>query len=204
MLRTTGCIFSGFFVLVFMLPGAAFAAGMRLGDAQFAKQLCDSWNESKLPVILGRKGSGGNGWIDTVTSRNVPVQQPAGYQKIVSGRADCEPAWPRFELVIEKQSDGRALCTSAGLYDGEKVTWQFLPDTAGWFSYARSFGYGAFITLWSNGMIGDFFTAKSNQDNFQIFFQLAGKLALKSDYKSGCSDMDLEDVEDARNDLLVQ
>ncbi len=189
-------------ILLVFTTGGVSAQEMKLGDAVFASKLCAAWNNSKLPSLLGTESKGGNGWIDTVTSRKVPVQQPAGYQKIVSGRADCKPAWPKFELVIEKNEDGSAMCTSSGVYNGKRVTWQFLPDTEGWFTYAKNFGFGAFYSLWSNGMIGDFTTAKANQSNFQIFFKLAGKLALESDYKSGCGDMDLDDVEDARNDLM--
>ena len=176
------------------------AQSYRLGDTEFAKKLCDSWNGSKLPKILAAKDAGGNNWIDTVTGYGVPKKQPAGYQKIVSGRDDCK-GWPKFELVIEKQADGSAKCTSAGPYTGSKVTWQFLPSTVGWFDYAQSFGYGAFMTLWYNGMIGDMFVGKANQGNFAIFFRMAGKLAVNSDYKTGCNGMDAEDVEDARNNL---
>lgn len=176
------------------------AEGM-LGDTQFAKDLCESWNNSKLPKILGDKKSGGNDWINVVTGYSVPVKQPAGYQKIVSGRKDCK-GWPKFELVVEKQADGSAKCTSGGAYNGTKVTWQFLPTTQGWFTYARSFGYGAFMSLWWNGMIGDMFEGKRNQDNFQIFFKLAGQLALKTDYKTGCTGLDVSDVDDAREKLV--
>ena len=170
------------------------AQGMKLGDAAFAKALCAKWNTSKLPKLLAAKSAGGNDWIDTVTSRGVPVKQPKGYQKIVSGRKDC-PGWPKFELVIEKQSDGTAKCTSAGAYNGKKVTWQFLPNTDGWFSYATSFGYGAFMRLWMNGMVGDMMTGKKNQGNFQIFFRLGGQIALNTDYKTGCKSKNFGDAD---------
>ena len=97
------------------------AQSYKLGDADFAKKLCDSWNQSKLPKVLAAKASGGNDWIDIQTAK-----EPKGYQKIVSGRYECK-GWPKFELVIEKQDDGTAKCTSAGIYNGAKVTWQFLP-----------------------------------------------------------------------------
>lgn len=181
-------------VVLSFLPMKGAFAQVRLADSEFAKKLCSSWNESKLTTILAAKSSGGNDWIDTVTGYGVPVKQPKGYQKIVSGRADCK-GWPKFELVIEKQADGTAKCTSAGPYNGKQVTWQFLPSTTGWFDYAKDFGYGAFMTLWWNGMIGDMMVGKANQGNFAIFFKLAGKIALDADYKTGCTGLDASDVE---------
>jgi hypothetical protein len=170
------------------------AESMKLGDEQFAKELCEAWNESRLPWALGTKAAGGNEWINAVTTRNVPAPQPAGYQKIVSGRAECRN-WPKFELVIERQADGSAKCISAGTYNGRRVTWQFLPDTSGWFDYAKDFGYAAFMSLWLNDMIGDMITAKANQDHFAEFFRIAGKIALKTDYRSGCEGINPADVE---------
>ena len=187
---------------VLMLSTSGISAqSYKLGDAEFAKKLCDSWNSSSLPKILSAKSSGGNDWINTVTGYGVPAKQPAGYQKIVSGRDDCK-GWKKFELVIEKQADGMAKCTSAGDYTGSRVTWQFLPSTVGWFDYAQSFGYGAFMTLWYNGMIGDMFVGKANQGNFAIFFKLGGKLALQSDYKTGCTGLNVADADKAYNALM--
>jgi hypothetical protein len=176
------------------------AQSFKLGDPEFAKKLCDAWNTSNLPKVLADKSAGGNNWINFVTGYGVPAKQPAGYQKIVSGRDDCK-GWPKFELVVEKQADGTAKCTSAGPYTGSKVTWQFLPSTTGWFDYAQSFGYGAFMTLWWNGMIGDMIQGKANQGNFGTFFRIAGKIALESDYKTGCTGMNADNVEKARNNL---
>ena len=198
MLKTNKITFIA--VLAFVLSGSGLFAQNKLADTQFAKDMCNAWNSSKLPKILGDKSSGGNNWINVVTGYNVPVKQPAGYQKIVSGRKDCK-GWPKFEMVIEKQADGSAKCTSAGPYSGSKVTWQFLPATDKWFKYARSFGYIAFMQLWNNGMVGDMFEGKRNQDNFAIFFNFAGKIALKTDYISGCNGIDKEDVEEEVADL---
>ena len=181
-------------VLAFLLSGAGlFAEGNKLADAQFAKDLCAAWNSSKLPKLLADKSAGGNDWINHVNS--IKEKQPAGYQKIVSGRADCK-GWPKFELVVEKQADGTAKCTSGGAYTGSKLTWQFLPASDKWFKYARSFGYVAFMQLWNNGMVGDMMEGKKNQDNFAIFFNIAGRLALKTDYISGCTGIDKDDVEE--------
>lgn len=173
---------------------------MRLADSKFANELCAGWNSSRLPKLLGTEEAGGNGWINKITSRGVPEQQPAGYQKIVSGRSDCKN-WDKFELVIERQTDGTAKCTSAGSYNGKRVTWQFLPSTAGWFEYAENFGLGAFMSLWNNGMVGDYTTAYANRGNFQIFFRIAGKIGLKSDYKSGCDGLDTEEAEESYKKL---
>ena len=187
-------------VSAILFAGSAFAQDMKLADEKFAKELCDAWNKTSLPKILGEEKSGGNDWINKVTGYNVPNKQPAGYQKIVSGRADCK-GWQKFELVIEKQADGSAKCTSGGKYSGSKVTWQFLPATDKWFKYADSFGYVAFMQLWNNGMIGDMFVGKANKGNFQIFFREAGKIGLKTDYKSGCNGLDAAEAEEAVADL---
>lgn len=158
--------------------------GMKLGDAEFARQLCTAWNNSKLPRLLGDEdATRGSDWIniDTGISR-----VPAGYQKIVSGRHDCK-GWPRFELVIVKQPDGSAKCISAGRHNGRDITWQFLPTTENWFNYAKSFGMGAFAGLWKNGMKGKYWTAYGNRDNFKIFFQLAAGIGKNADIKTGCT-----------------
>lgn len=170
---------------------------IRLGDVEFAQRLCQAWNRSSLKRRLGDKKIGGSNWINISTNIS---KVPQGYQKIVSGRADCK-GWPKFELVIERQPDGTAKCTSAGAYNGTKLTWQFLPTTEGWFEYARSFGMGAFYSLWRNGMRGNKGTAWSNSGNFKIFFQLAANIGLKSDWQSGCSGVDKEDVQEAIDDL---
>ncbi|MDH5656556.1 MAG: hypothetical protein OEZ34_11640 [Spirochaetia bacterium] len=189
-------IAAGFAAAMMLSTTGISAQSYKLGDAEFAKQLCNSWNASKLPTILASKDKGGNNWIDIRVTKGVAD----GYQKIVSGRHDCK-GWPKFELVIEKQDDGTAKCTSAGVYSGSKVTWQFLPSTDGWFEYAHSFGYMAFMVLTKNGFKGSMPVGHSNMKNFAIFFRMAGKLALQSDYKSGCNGIDLDDVEDARSDL---
>ncbi|MDH5657110.1 MAG: hypothetical protein OEZ34_14450 [Spirochaetia bacterium] len=173
------------------MPNAKF----KLADIVFAKNLCTSWNSSKLPELLGSETAGGNGWVDTVVRHNVPEPQPSGYQKIVSGRSDCKPEWPKFELVIKRNHHGKAICTSSGLYDGTRVTWHFLPTTEDWFHFEQGFA----LSLWRANTIGDFIVSMKNYKNFELFFNIASGLSLQSDYIYGCGGMDIEKVEQSRN-----
>ena len=179
-----------------LFSGSVFSQNMKLADATFAKEMCKKWNSSTLPKKLAAESAGGNDWIDT----NVASGVSKGFQKIVSGRYGCK-GWPKFEMVIEKQADGTAKCTSAGAYNGKKLTWQFLPSTEGWFDYAGSFGMGAFMVLAKNGFKGSYWTGKKNQGNFAIFFRFGGKLALKSDYKTGCTGLNVADADKAAANL---
>lgn len=185
-------------LILLLEPNEITAGGsFKLGDSIFAKKLCWAWNHGSLPKKLGSESQGGSGWIDKVTGVS---KVPTGYQKIVSGRADCK-GWPKFELVIQKDEKGQAKCVSAGAYNGSQLTWQFLPSSDNWFNYARGFGMRAFAQLWGNGMKGTYGTAYSNRGNFAIFFRQAAWIALKSDYISGCSGIDKEEVEEAAQEL---
>ena len=57
------------------------------------------------------------------------------------------------------------------------------------------------MVLTKNGFKGSMPVGHANMGNFAIFFRMAGKLALESDYKTGCTGMDAKDVEEARADL---
>ncbi|MCK5691065.1 hypothetical protein KAI87_17410, partial [Myxococcota bacterium] len=107
MVRFTSFVLAGIVALGVSVSVSA-AESYKLGDAVFAKKLCAGWNSSSLPKALGSEEQGGSGWIDVETTGNAPK----GMQKIVSGRADCE-GWTKFELLIEKQEDGSAKCTSS-------------------------------------------------------------------------------------------
>ncbi|GEM_PF-1321065 len=185
--------------LILVLEPNEISAGgsYKLADAAFAKKLCWAWNSGSLPKKLGSEAAGGSGWIDKDTGVS---QVPAGYQKIVSGRADCAN-WPKFELVIQKDEKGLARCVSGGPYSGSQMTWQFLPSTENWFNYAGNFGMRAFAQLWNNGMKGTYTTAYANRGNFSIFFRQAAWIGLASDYTSGCTGMDKAKVDEAVKEL---
>jgi len=176
------------------------AEKIKLGSPAFAKKLCASWNWGSLSSRLGdekkiQKKYNPTDWINISTGIS---KVPKGYQKIVSGRADCKN-WPKIQFIIKKQENGRAKCVSAGKYDGKNLTWQFLPTTANWIDYGRSFGMGAFYGLWSNGMKGNKGTAWSNRGNFKIFFRKAARIGIKSDWMTGCNFKDKSDtVEDTK------
>jgi len=134
----------------------------------FANKLCSAWNASSLPAKLAAESAGGSGWIDVVTG----VQPaPAGTQILASGRYDCN-VQPEYALTIQKDQSGKAMCVKAEIFKGSR-TWKFLPKTSEYNAFAKSFGMGAFYSLWSNGMEGNKGTAWSNSEHFQTFFQLA-------------------------------
>lgn len=181
--------------LMLLLEPNEISAGDRsykLADTAFAGKMCWAWNNWKwkdskgkkttLAQRLGATSQGGSGWVDVKTGVS---EVPAGYQKIVSGRRDCN-GWPRFQLVIKKNELGEARCTAAGSYNNTKMTWQFLPTSDNWFNYGQGFGMGAFMALWKT-MEGKESTAFSNRGDFGLFFRMGAYFAVRSDYLSGCN-----------------
>ena len=76
-----------------------------------------------------------------------------------------------------------------------------MPSTEAWFEYALDFGMMAFASLWNNGMKGTYTTAYANKGNFKIFFRQAAVLGYYSDWKSSCNGIDMEDAQEAVDDL---
>ena len=182
------------------IPVVAAADG-KLADNRFAAAVCQAWNASEMPCRLGSeekhtckgKQIEGSDWIHSLGRRD-------GKQKIVSGRADCR-GWAKVEWNIGKDETGKAMCVSAGYHNGKGRTWQFIPSTANWFEFARSFGMGAFYSLWRNGMVGSKGTAWSNRAHFALFFALAGRVALKTDWRGGCVGLEVDDATEALAEL---
>jgi hypothetical protein len=167
--------------LVALLASPAQADTVRLLDATYTSQLCESWNATSLPAALGRSGSG---WIDSAGSE--------GHQVIVISRRDCT-GWPKVQLVIEADEAGNAMCSSGGAHSGGELQWQFTPTTAQWADFTDGFGVMQMPGIMS-GFIGPYPVAASNIGNFEVFFAAAGRLALDLGVDWSCEGADADKV----------
>jgi len=163
---------------------------------EFAKVVCDAWNQSELPQKLGTKDVGGNEWILT---QNKYTGEVRNKQVLVMSRRDCS-AMPKVQLTIENKN-GKALCTYGGALTEsyEKAEWAFAPTTVQWFKFASGvWGYMQIPGI-MKGFRGPMFVARANIDNFGTFWKIVGKVAKQTnaDYKSSCtlSNDDIEDIE---------
>lgn len=170
------------FATLLLLVGTPHAFGAALLDADFTASLCNGWNGSTLPDALGRSGSG---WIDSAGSQ--------GQQVIVVGRRDCTD-WTRVQLVIEADAQGRATCQAGGTYAGGDYQWKFEPTTPQWADFSDGFGPLQMPGLMS-GFVGPYPTAANNIGNFEVFFALAGSIALEDRVSWSCTGADAAKVD---------
>ena len=165
------------------------ADGMKMLDAAYAADLCQSWNKSSLPKRVGRSGSG---WIDSADSK--------GQQVLVINRKDCK-GWKKVQLVIKADAKGQAMCVSGGAFDGkQKLTWKFEPSSLHWADFSDGFGTFDMPKI-MKGFVGPYGTAMNNLGNFEIFFAVAGKLALDKKVDWACTGADAKDVADEIKDI---
>lgn len=163
---------------------------------EFAKLVCDAWNQSELPQKLGTKDAGGNDWILTENKYTGEVRNK---QVLIMSRRDCN-AMPKVQLTIENKN-GKAVCTYGGILTEsyEKAEWAFAPTTVQWYKFASGiWGYMQMPGI-MKGFRGPMFVARANIDNFGTFWKIVGKVAKQTnaDYKSSCalSNDDIEDIE---------
>ncbi len=172
-----------------MLHSAEGQAKGKLLDTTFAKAMCKGWNATSLPKELGR---GGSGWIDSADSE--------GSQALVIGRRDCD-GHPLVKLVIEADANGDAMCASAGRYTkGGPMQWKFEPTTEQWADFTDGFGVMKMPGIMS-GFVGPYTTAMNNIGSFEVFFAMAGHLALGRDVDWQCKGADMEEVTDEIGDI---
>ena len=165
------------------------AQGMKMLDAAYTADLCQAWNKSSLPKRVGRSGSG---WIDSAGSK--------GKQVLVINRRDCK-GWKKVQLVIEADAKGQAMCVSGGAFDGkQKLTWKFEPTSLHWADFSDGFGTFDMPKI-MKGFVGPYGTAMNNLGNFEIFFAVAGKLALDKKVDWSCTGLDAKDMADEIKDI---
>ncbi len=165
-------------------------------SSDFAKLVCDAWNQSELPQKLGTKDAGGNGWILTENKYTGEIRNK---QVLVMSRRDCASI-PKVQLTIENKN-GKAICTYGGALTEtyEKAEWAFAPTTVQWYKFASGvWGYMQMPGI-MKGFRGPMFVARANIDNFGTFWKIVGKVAKETnaDYKSNCNLTrdDNEDIE---------
>jgi hypothetical protein len=167
--------------LILAISPAADATEMKFLDAEYASTLCTGWNQTTLPAKLGRNGSG---WIDSADSQ--------GAQVVVIQRRDCSN-WKPVMLHIEADGSGAARCVKGALHAGEPFQWRFQPTTEQWADFSDGFGVLQMPGIMS-GFVGPYNTAAANVGNFEVFFALAGKLALENQVDWTCAGSDTEAV----------
>ena len=183
-----------YFSLILSLLGtlnsnSAQAKPVKLLDAEFAKALCDGWNKTTLPAKLGRKGSE---WIDSADSK--------GKQVVVINRRDCKGG-QRVALTIKANEAGEAKCTAGAIHKkSDAFQWKFEPTTEQWADFTDGFGMMKMPGI-MKGFVGPYSTAMKNIGNFEVFFALAGHLALKHNVSWECNGADAEDVKEEVADI---
>jgi hypothetical protein len=88
--------------------------------------------------------------------------------------------------VIEADADGAAMCSSGGSYDGGSFQWKFEPTTEQWADFTDGFGMMKMPGIMP-GFVGPYPTAAANIANFEVFFAIAGKLALDTGVDWQCA-----------------
>lgn len=189
-------VFTCMMILVFNISYSPAQNALQFLSPEFAKLVCDAWNQSELPQKLGTKDAGGNNWILTENKYTGEVRNK---QVLVMSRRDCS-AIPMVQLTIENKN-GKALCTYGGALTEsyEKAEWAFAPTTVQWYKFASGiWGYMQMPGI-MKGFRGPMFVARANIDNFGTFWKIVGKVAKQTnaDYKSSCtlSDDDIENIE---------
>jgi hypothetical protein len=173
---------------ILLLASTSFAQNGALLDANFASSLCEAWNASSLTTDLGRSGSE---WIDSAGS--------TGTQTMVVGRRDCNN-FQKVQLVITADENGNAICQSGGNYGGGEFQWKFEPTTEQWADFTDGFGVMKMPGIMS-GFVGPYPTAAANIGNFEVFFALAGRIALRQNVNWECAGADMDDVRDEVEDI---
>ena len=171
-------------LLSILLASPPAHAGGALLDGAFASSLCTAWNDSAMPTLVGRNGSG---WVDSAGS--------AGHQVIVMGRRDCS-AWSKAQLVIDVDAAGDARCTSGGVFSGGAFQWKFEPTTVQWIDFTDGFGVMDMPGIMS-GFVGPYGVAANNIKSFEVFFALAGSMALDQGADLACAGGDLAKAQEA-------
>ncbi len=169
-------------ILAMNLIAPAAASDIKLLDANYATQLCQAWNQTSLPSALGRSGSQ---WIDSADSE--------GRQTMVISRRDCT-GWSKVYLTIEADEAGNASCTSGGTWSEGDFQWQFTPTTPQWADFTDGFGVTQMPGI-MKGFVGPYGVAAKNIKNFEIFFAMAGRLALDGGVDWSCEGADAEKVQ---------
>ncbi|RME26146.1 MAG: hypothetical protein D6798_07230 [Deltaproteobacteria bacterium] len=150
-------------------------------DGAFTSALCQAWNDSAMPGLVGRNGSG---WIDSAGSE--------GRQVIVMGRRDCA-AWPKAALVIEADAAGDAVCVKGGVHGGTAFQWKFEPTTPQWADFTDGFGVMDMPGIMS-GFVGPYGVAANNIGSFEVFFAVTGKLAFDRSVDWDCEGGDPDKI----------
>lgn len=198
-------LFVGFLTIALTITGifsttsSNAEGGLQFMGPEFAKLLCDGWNNSSLPSKLAPKENGGNGWV---TERNKYMNDAfRNKQVMIISRRDC-PGIAKVQLTIENK-DGKALCTYGGAQQEayQNAEWAFAPETHHWYRFATG-KWGMFeMPKIMTGFRGIYDVAAKNLGNFGIFWKVAGKIAKDkgADYKAGCPSLksgDINDIED--------
>jgi len=174
--------------LPLVLQSSAFAGDMKLLDPAYTSALCSAWNTSSLPARLGRDGSG---WIDSADS--------TGSQIIVINRRDCTD-WKAVQLHIQADDSGAAKCAAGKAFAGGPFQWRFQPTTEQWADFTDGFGVMQMPGIMS-GFVGPYGTASANIGNFEVFFAMAGKVAIDQKVDWACTGADASAVESERADI---
>jgi len=167
--------------LSLLIAPTADAADMKLLDSAYTSALCSAWNTTALPQKLGRSGSA---WVDSAGSK--------GSQIIVINRRDCSD-WKAVQLHIKADESGAAKCVEGGTFAGGDFQWRFQPTTEQWADFTDGFGVMQMPGI-MDGFKGPYPTAAANVANFEIFFALAGKIALENQVDWTCAGADADAV----------
>ena len=152
-------------LLLSLVADPALAAEPQFLDETTAPALCAAWNQSALPLILGRSGSH---WIDAAGD--------PGSQRVSLGRRDCDD-WPLLALEIQADGNGDARCVAGGLAAGERAQWVLTPTTAQWADFSDGLGILRLPAL-MRGFDGSFRVAFSERRSLAILFAVVGQMAL--------------------------
>jgi hypothetical protein len=168
------------FIMIMMLDTTSAQSGIKFMSPDFAKKLCNAWNQSNLPSDLG---TGGSDWISQ--------GEEEGKQTMVFWVKNCST--PRVQLTVENQG-GKAVCTYGGAAQTASPDWKIYPPTDKWYKCAT--GVNPMWQLMGN-FKGNMGTAMKNMGNFKIFFKVVGGVAKSNnaDYKTGC-DLDSGQIEE--------
>ncbi len=157
-------------------------------DTGFADQICKGWNQTSLPSLVGRSGSG---WIDSAGSK--------GRQVIVVNRRDCT-GWQPIQLTIESDAKGNAQCVASGDYNGGEMQWKFEPKTSQWADFSDGFGVTKMPGIMP-GFVGPYTTAMNNISNFEVFFAMVGHIAHRQNVSWECTGAVMKDVREEVADI---
>ena len=80
------------------------------------------------------------------------------------------------------------------------MTWKFEPTSLHWADFSDGFGTFDMPKIMS-GFVGPYGTAMNNLGNFEIFFAVAGQLALDKKVDWACTGLDAKDMADEIKDI---